>query len=99
MDLTAKVLWKQIDAVMSDSVAKNFLIEKTIAKSLNSTHGPYHIRLKSHTMGRLDKSNLFVLNGLEQSMKLKNTLESVNPALKPFFKGNAAVRLVQIYLN
>ena len=44
MDLTAKVLWEQTDAFISDSVAKNLLIEKKVAKSLNSTHGPNHIR-------------------------------------------------------
>ena len=38
-----------------------------------------------------NKSNLSIINELEQSMKLRNTLESVNPALKPFFRGKAAV--------
>ena len=38
-----------------------------------------------------------ILNDLEQSMKLRNTLESVNPALKPFFKGKAAVLEAGIY--
>ena len=97
MDLTAKVLWEQTDVFMSDSVAKNLLIEKTVAKSLNSTHEPYHILCKSHTLEKLDKSNLSVLNELEQSMKLRNTLESVNPALKPFFRGKAAVVEAGIY--
>ena len=82
---------------MSDSVAKNLLIEKAVAKSLNSTHEPYHTLCKCHTMEKLDKSNLSVLNVLEQSMKLRNTLESVNPALKLFFKGNAAVVEAGIY--
>ena len=81
---------------MSDSVAKN-LIEKTVAKSLNSTHEPYYILCKSHTMEKLDKSNLSVLNELEQSMKIRNTLESVNPALKPIFRGKAAVVEAGIY--
>ena len=48
MDLTAKVLWEQSDAFMSDSVAKNLLIEKTVAKSLNSTHKPYHTLQKPY---------------------------------------------------
>ena len=81
---------------MSDSVAKN-LIEKTVAKSLSSTYEPYYILCKSHTMEKLDKSNLSVLNELEQSMKIRNTLESVNPALKPIFRGKAAVVEAGIY--
>ena len=81
---------------MSDSVAKN-LIEKTVAKSLSSTYEPYYILCKSHTMEKLDKSNLSVLNELEQSMKIRNLLESVNPALKPFFRGKAAVVEAGIY--
>ena len=96
MELTAKVLWEQTDAFMSDSVAKN-LIEKTVAKSLNFTHEPYHILCKSHAMEKLDKSSLSVLNDLEQSMKIRNLLESVNPALKPFFRGKAAVVEAGIY--
>ena len=97
MDLPAKVLWKQTDAFMSDSIAKNLLLEKTVAKSLNSTHKPYHILCKSHTMEKLEKSNLSVLNELEQSMKLRNTLASINPALKTFFRGKAAVVEAGIY--
>ena len=30
-------------------------------------------------------------------MKLRNTLKSVNPALKPFFRGKAAVVVAGIY--
>ena len=48
MDLTVKVLWEQSDAFMSDSVAKNLLIENTVAKSLNSTHEPYHTLQKPY---------------------------------------------------
>ena len=84
MDLTAKVLWEQTDAFMSDSVAQNLLKGKTVAKSLNSTPEPYHILCKSHIVEKLDKSNLSVLNELKQSMKLRKTLESVNPALNHF---------------
>ena len=66
MDLTAKVLWEQAGAFISDSVAKKLLIEKTVAKSLNHSHESYHILCKNHTMEKLDKTNLFVLNELEQ---------------------------------
>ena len=97
MDLTAKVLCEQTDAFMSDSVAKNFLIEKAVAKSLNCSHESYYILCKSYAVKKLDTSNLSILNELEQSMKLRNTLESVNPALKPFFWGKAAVLEAGIY--
>ena len=103
MDLTAKVLWEQTDAFKADSVAKNLLIEKTVARSLNFTHEPFHILCKSHIVEKLDKFNLSVLNELEESMKLRNTLESVNPALfrishpAQFFRGKAAVVEVEIY--
>ena len=68
-----------------------------MVKSLNSTHEPYHILCKSHTVEKLDKSNLSVLNELEHSMKLRNILESVTPALKPFFRGKAIVVEEGIY--
>ena len=48
-------------------------------------------------MEKLDKSNWTVLNELEHSMKIRNTLESVNPALKPFFRGKPAVVEAGIY--
>ena len=79
---------------MSGSVAKNLLIEKTVAKSLNSTYEPYYILCKNHTV---EKTNLSVLNDFEQNMKLRNTLESVNLALKPFFRGKAVVVEAGIY--
>ena len=91
MDLRAKVLWEQTDAFLSESVAKSLLIDKTAAKSLNSTHEPYHILCKSHSVEN-------VLNELEQSMRLRNTLESVNPALKQFFRGKAAIVEAGIYV-
>ena len=52
---------------------------------------------KNHTVEKLDKSNLLVLNELEQSFKLIIKLESVNPAPKPLFRGKAAVAEVGIY--
>ena len=58
---------------------------------------PIMVLCKSHTVENLDKSNSSVLNELEQSMKLRNTLESVNPALKLFFRGKAAVVEAVIY--
>ena len=48
-------LWERTDAFMSDVVAKNLEIEKTVPKIINSAHEPYHILCKSHTVEKLDR--------------------------------------------
>ena len=91
-NIQASDLWGKTDAFMSDAVAKNFEIEKTVPNVLHSDHEPYHILCKSHTVEKLDKTNLFVLiNKLERDIKLREKFESVNPALKPFFRGKDAI--------
>lgn len=90
-NIKAVHLWVKTDAFMSDAVSKNLQIETTVAEALQSKHKPYHILCKSHTVEKLDKSNLLVLNLLEKEIKLREKFESVNPYLKPFFRGKDAI--------
>ena len=46
---------------------------------------------------KLDRSNLSVLNELEKDIKLRGKFESVNPALKPYFRGKDAIFESGIY--
>ena len=70
-------LWERTDAFMSDAMAKNLEIEKTVTKIINSAHEPYHILCKSHAAEKLDRSNLSVLGKLEKEVKLRDKFESV----------------------
>ena len=51
-------LWEKVDAIMTDAVTKNLGIEETISTTLGSSHQPYHLLYKSHTVEALDRSNL-----------------------------------------
>ena len=95
-NIEAAQLWENTDALMTDSVTKNLGIEDTIPVRLNSTHKPFHTLCKSHTVEKLDKSNLVVLSKLEKELKLRVKFESINPALKPFFRGKEAVAVAGI---
>ena len=90
-DTTPGDMWSKVDAVMTDAVAKNLEIEKVIPLKIGSQHQPYHLLCKSHTVEALDKSNLKVLADIEQKVDLRNLLESINPALKSFFRGKTSV--------
>ena len=46
---------------------------------------------------KLDRSHLSVLNELEKDIKLRGKFESVNPALKPYFRGKDAIFESGIY--
>ena len=85
---TPIVLWEKTVAVMTDSVNKNLKIEDGIGESLNSTHRPYHLLCKPHTVEKLDVSNIIVLlSKVEALVKQRDTLESISPRLKSFFRG------------
>ena len=84
-------LWGKTDAFMTDAASKNLEIEKLVPRILNYQHQLYHILSKSHTRDKLDQSNLSVLSKLEKDIKLRNTLESINPLLKTFFHGKKTV--------
>ena len=76
---------------MTDAASKNLEIKKLVPKILNSQNQPYHILCNSHTVEKFDRSNLSVLSKLEKDTKLRDTLESINPWLKPFFRGKKTV--------
>ena len=71
--------------------SKNLKIEDLVAEKLGSKHIPYHLVCKSHVVEKLDTSNLDVLAAFEERVKLWQRLEAINPALKPFFRGEKAV--------
>ena len=89
--ITPAMLWEKIDALMTDAVTKNLGIENTIPAALGSTHHPLHLLCKSHTVEALDKSSLQVMTKVEKNVSQQETMEGINPALKTFFRGKAAV--------
>ena len=52
---------------------------------------------KSHTVEKLDRSNLPVLNKLEKDIKLRDKFEYVNSAVKSYFRGKDAIAESGIY--
>ena len=46
---TAKMLWENIDAFMTDAAAKNLQVEGEVSKILKSNHVPFHLLCKSNT--------------------------------------------------
>ena len=84
-------MWEKVDAIMTDAVTKNLGIEDTIPNALGTEHHPHHLLCKSHTVEALDRSNLEVLSKIEKSVKQQEIFESINPALKSFFRGKKAL--------
>ena len=60
-------------------------------ESLGSDHWPYHLLCKSHTIEKLDATNLKVLATIEKSVKQRQLFELINPSLKSFFQGKKTV--------
>ena len=60
-------------------------LEKLVEGLVCFYHITYRILCKSNKVEKFDKSNLSVLSKLEKDVKLWDTLESINPSLKPFF--------------
>lgn len=58
-------LWERVDALMTDAVTKNLGIEETVPGALGSTHHPFHLLCKSHTVEAIDRSSLQVLAKIE----------------------------------
>ena len=79
-------LWEKVDAIMTDALTKNLGIEEAVS-TLGSSHQPYHLLCKSHTIEALDRSNLEVLRKIEKSVKQQDVLEQINASLKSFFRG------------
>ena len=81
---------------MTDSVTKNLEIGELVAEKLLSSHVPYHLLCKSHVVEKFDSTNLDVLSRIEKKLKLRERLENINPALKPFFRGKSTVAVAGI---
>ena len=92
----AKTLWEKINIIMTDSVEKNLHIENGIAAALGSSHIPLHLLCKAHTVEALDRSNINVLAQIEEAVKFRESLESINPGLKSFLRGEKSVALCAI---
>ena len=90
-EITSSQLWEQVDAFITDSLVKKLEVEKMLSQIIGSNHIPYHILSKSHIVEKLDKSNADVLSKLEKSVRSRGKLESINPALKPFFRAKIAI--------
>ena len=93
---TAKELWEKINIIMTDSVEKNLHIEEEIAAALGSSQIPLHLLCKAHTVEALDRSNIDVLAKIESGLKFREALESINPGIKSFLRGEKSVVLCAI---
>ena len=89
--ITAANLSEKTDAFMTVTESKILEIKILVPRILNSQHQPYHSLCKGHTVEKFGQSNLSVLSKLEKDIKLWDTLESINPLLKPFFCGKKTV--------
>lgn len=88
---TPKTLFEQIDAFMTDSVAKNLHIEIEIAKTLNSQHIPKHLLCKSHVCEKFDATNISALAQIESKTSLRDKIEKRDPSLKSFLRQKKSI--------
>ena len=86
-EVSVNDLWIQIDFFMTDAVAKNLKVTEQIAAAIQSDYQPIHLLCKSHTVEKLDATNLEVLSNVEKTVKQRETFEQINPSLKSFFRG------------
>ena len=93
-EIDAKKLWEKTTFLSTDSVSKNHHIGAGIADKLGTEHNPHHAFCKSHTAGEgIDTDLLKALkNNLEGPLKLREKLESVNPALRMYFRNSTVVQ-------
>ena len=66
-----------MDAFVTNAVSKNLKIVDKISEHLDSNHKPHHLLCKSHTVEKLDSSNLKVLSEVDTNVKQRNTLENI----------------------
>jgi len=88
---TARDLWEQITAFMTDAVSKNLKVEYLIAEKLESNHIPYHLLCKAHTCEKLEECNENVLIKVEEMLKIRETIEKREPRLKSFIRKSKSV--------
>ena len=74
---------------MTDSVTKNLGIDLYVAANLGPDHIPYHLLCNTHVVEKFDATNLEVLSGIEEKLKLRERLESIEPV----FRGKKAIAL------
>ena len=70
--ITPASLWEKTNAIMTDAVSKNLHIEDYIGQAIGSDHRPHHLLCKSHTVEKLDASNLNVLSNVEKMVKQRD---------------------------
>ena len=66
---------------------KNLKVTEQIVAAIQSDYQPIHLLRKSHTVEKLDATNLEVLSNVEKTVKQRETFEQINPSLKSFFRG------------
>ena len=93
---TAKELWEKTTTLMTDAVEKNLHIGEGISAALKSDYIPYHFLCKAHTVEALDRSNINVLAKLENALKFREALESINSGVKSFLRGEKSVVICAI---
>ena len=62
-----------------------------MAEKFGSTHIPHHLLCKAHVVEKFDETNLKALSTIETELKMRERLETLNPSLKPFFRGEKAI--------
>ena len=88
---SAKELWEQVAAFMTDAVSKNLKVEIEVAAQLGSNHIPYHLLCKSHTCEKLDESNIQTLSIIENRIGLRKQLEQREPRLKSYLRSSKSI--------
>ena len=83
INIEASTLWENIDAVMTDAITKNLNIEETVLDASDSSHHPYHLLCKSHTVEGLLR--------IEKTVKQQDVSEKIYPSLRCFFRGKKAL--------
>ena len=81
---------------MTDSVSKNLKIEDGAAEQLGSNYKPTHLLCKSHLVEAFDTANTDVLSKVEKKLKFREKLESINPSVKSFLRGEQSVTVCQL---
>ena len=89
--ISAKMIWEKTTVVMTDSVSKNLKIGKGVAETLQSFYVSYHHLCKSHPVDSFVQSNLSVLTSVENEIKFWEKIQTMNPAVKSFLRGNTSV--------
>ena len=88
---SAKDLWENVTAFMTDAVSKNLKVEYLVAEKLGSEHVPYHLLCKAHTCEKLDECNEITLVKIEEQLKIRETIEKREPRLKSFIRKSKSV--------